>query len=306
VPVRTSLPPALRDAVLAWYDAAGRKFAIRDSTDPYAILVSEVMAQQTQIGRAAEYWERWMLRFPTLAALADASPGDVLREWGGLGYNRRAISLQRAARAIITEHGGTVPDSVEALERLPGIGPYTARAVAAIAFGRPVAAVDTNVRRVISRVTTSEGVLAPRDLQSLADGAVPKERAKAWTHALMDVGATFCRPRRPRCDLCPALAWCRYAAGPEALRTRRDTSRSDAGVPGQPPRTRPFPATTRWLRGRVLDRLRGAPDGAWVEFSAAIGDHGPAAVAEALSAMSGDGLVELDAGGRSRARLPIA
>ena len=299
--VTTSLPPALRDAVLAWYDAEGRQFAIRDSTDPYAILVSEVMAQQTQIGRAAQYWDRWMGRFPTLTALADASPGDVLREWAGLGYNRRAINLQRAARAIVAEHGGTIPDSVEALERLPGVGPYTARAVAAIAFGRPIAAVDTNVRRVLSRVASTEGVLAPRELQALADAAVPEGRAKAWTHALMDVGATFCRPRRPRCEACPARAWCRYGAvanRPPAAKTMR---RSDAPAP----RERPFQATTRWLRGRLLDRLRSAPDGAWVEFPAAIGDHDPAAVAKALSAMSADGLLELDAA-RTRARLPIA
>jgi A/G-specific adenine glycosylase len=301
VPVTSSFPPALRDAVLAWYDAEGRQFAIRDSTDPYAILVSEVMAQQTQIGRAAQYWDRWMRRFPTLAALAGASPADVLREWAGLGYNRRAINLQRTARAIVAEHGGAVPDSVAALEGLPGVGPYTARAVAAIAFGRPVAAVDTNVRRVVSRVASTAGVLAPRELQALADAAVPEGRAKAWTHALMDVGATFCRPRRPRCESCPALAWCRYAAIADRASVTRAAGRGDA----QEPRERPFRATTRWLRGRLLDRLRGAPDGAWVEFSGAIGDHGPAAVAEALSAMSADGLLEL-AAARTRARLPIA
>ena len=298
--VTTSLPPALRDAVLAWYDAAGRQFAIRDSTDPYAILVSEVMAQQTQIGRAAQYWDRWMRRFPTLTSLADASPADVLREWAGLGYNRRAINLQRAARAIVAEHGGIVPDSVEALERLPGIGPYTARAVAAIAFGRPVAAVDTNVRRVLSRVASTEGVLAPSELQALADAAVPDGRAKAWTHAVMDVGATFCRPRRPRCDACPALAWCHYAAVPDRPGAVRAAGNSDAPAS----REQPFRTTTRWLRGRLLDRLCDAPDGAWVDLSAPIGDHSPAAVAEALSAMSADGLLELDAA-RTRARLPI-
>lgn len=294
MPAPTSLPPALRDAVLAWYDAAGRQFSIRASTDPYAILVSEVMAQQTQIGRAGEYWDRWMRRFPTLTSLAEASPADVLREWAGLGYNRRAINLQRAARAIVAEHGGIVPDSVAALERLPGVGPYTARAVAAIAFGHPVAAVDTNVRRVLSRIVSTQGVLAPRDLQALADAAVPDGRARAWTHAVMDVGATFCRPRRPRCDACPALAWCRYAA----VANRPAKARA-------PSREMPFRATTRWLRGRLLDRLRGEPDGAWVEFPAAIGDHGPAAVAEALLAMSADGLLELD-DARSRARLPLA
>jgi A/G-specific adenine glycosylase len=243
-----------------------------------------------------------MRRFPTLAALADASPADVLREWAGLGYNRRAINLQRAARAIVAEHGGTVPESLEALERLPGIGPYTARAVAAIAFGHPVAAVDTNVRRVLSRVASTEGTLAARELQALADAAVPHGRARAWTHAVMDVGATFCRPRQPRCDACPALAWCRFAAVPDRSAVARAMGAADA----HPPREKPFRATTRWLRGRLLDRLRAAPDGAWVELRVAVGDHAPAAVAEALAAMSADGLLELDAADRSRARLPIA
>jgi A/G-specific adenine glycosylase len=173
--------------------------------------------------------------------------------------------------------------------------------VAAIAFGRPVAAVDTNVRRVLSRVASTEGVLAPRQLQALADAAVPAGRAKAWTHAVMDVGAMFCRPRQPRCDACPALAWCRYAAVVDRPAAASAMGRSDASAP----RARPFRATTRWLRGRLLDRLRGVPDGAWVEFPAAIGDHGPTAVAEALSAMFADGLLELDAA-RTRARLPIA
>jgi A/G-specific adenine glycosylase len=203
MPPVPSLPPAMRDAVLAWFDAKGRMFAIREARDPYAILVSEVMAQQTQIGRAQEYWTRWMATLPTVEALASASPADVLRAWAGLGYNRRAINLQRAARVIVAEYGGRLPETVEALERLPGVGPYTARAVAAIAFGRPVTAVDTNVRRVLSRVALAEGVLPPGELQELADGLVPADRPAAWTQALMDVGATFCRSRRPVCDACP-------------------------------------------------------------------------------------------------------
>ena len=133
----SSIPPALRDAVLAWYDANGRRLAFRATRDPYAVLVSELMAQQTQAERAAIAWTDWMTRFPTVGSLAAAPVADVVRAWAGLGYNRRAINLQRAARVIVDEHGGRVPDAVDALEALPGVGPYTARAVAAIAFGTP-------------------------------------------------------------------------------------------------------------------------------------------------------------------------
>ena len=143
------VPPDARTAILAWYATEGRPLAFRATSDPYAVLVSELMAQQTQAERAAEAWTAWIARWPTAAALAAAPVADVLRAWAGLGYNRRALALHRAARVIVAEHAGRIPDDVEALERLPGVGPYTARAVAAIAFGRPVGAVDTNVRRVL-------------------------------------------------------------------------------------------------------------------------------------------------------------
>ena len=206
-------PPELQAAILSWYDASGRTLPFRATRDPYAILVSEVMAQQTQIGRVAEAWTTFMPTFPSIERLAAASPADVFRAWRGLGYNRRALNLWRTARVVIDEHGGQLPQDIEALERLPGIGPYTARAVAAIAFGTPVAAVDTNVRRVLGRALTGAvDRLTPRDMQAAADRSVPSSRPADWTHAVMDVGATFCRPRRPDCERCPARAWCRYAA----------------------------------------------------------------------------------------------
>jgi A/G-specific adenine glycosylase len=283
----------MRDAVLDWFDANGRMFAIREVRDPYAILVSEVMAQQTQIGRAQEYWTRWMATFPTLEALASASPGDVLRAWAGLGYNRRAINLQRAARVVVAEHGGRLPETVEALERLPGVGPYTARAVAAIAFGVPVTAVDTNVRRVVSRVAVGDGVVSPGNLQALADALVPADRAAAWTQALMDVGAAFCRSRRPVCEGCPVQAWCRFAvADPPPVLAERTRV--------------PFEQTSRWLRGRILARLRDADGATWTPFAEAIGEHDSDAVSAALVAMARDGLVELDAADGARARLPLS
>jgi A/G-specific adenine glycosylase len=298
MPANPSLPPAMRDAALAWFDANGRTFAIRQARDPYAVLVSEVMAQQTQIGRAQEYWTRWMQAFPSVEALAAASPADVLRAWAGLGYNRRAINLQRAARVIVAEHGGRMPDTVEVLEGLPGVGPYTARAVAAIAFGRPVTAIDTNVRRVLSRVASRDGVVAPRRLQALADCLVPRDRPGAWTQALMDVGATFCRSRRPDCEACPVRTWCRYSAG-------GGSSAAARGTP-PPPASPRFVLTTRWLRGRILERLRRVDDDAWTAFVDPIGEHRRGAVVIALAAMARDGLVEIHRADPARARLPLS
>ena len=290
---RQPIPAAARDAVLSWFEASGRTFAIRESRDPYAILVSEVMAQQTQITRAQEYWTRWLAEFPTVDALARATPAAVLRAWAGLGYNRRAINLQRAARVIVEQHARRVPDTIEALERLPGVGPYTARAVAAIAFGRPVTPIDTNVRRVLSRVASRSGHLDTRRLQWIGDATVPAGRAREWTHAIMDVGATFCRARVPRCAACPLRAWCRYAATANTNPTARRRTRSE-----------PYRASTRWLRGRLLAQLRDAVDGEWTTFDAPIGAHALEDVGSALAAMARDGLVELDAANAMRARLP--
>jgi A/G-specific adenine glycosylase len=285
----------LQSAILGWYDANGRSLPFRASSHPYAVLVSEVMAQQTQISRVSEPWASFLAAFPTIRALADAPPADVLRAWRGLGYNRRALNLWRAARAVVDEHHGELPHDVAALERLPGIGPYTARAVAAIAFGQSVGAVDTNVRRVLARALAGsrDGIPAAR-LQAVADASVPPGRSADWTHALMDVGATRCRPAAPRCDGCPARDLCRYAATGgelEAARPRR-------GRGGQP-----FTATSRWLRGRILDRLRDASG--WIVLDAPIGSHDRTAIEVALADLATDGLVERDGSGGLRARLPI-
>ncbi len=256
-----AVPPALRDAVLAWFDANGRALAFRATRDPYAVLVSELMAQQTQAERAAEAWTRWMAQFPTVAALAGAPVAEVIRAWAGLGYNRRAINLHRAAKAIVAEHDGRVPDTVDGLMTLPGVGPYTARAVAAIAFGVPVGAVDTNVRRVLGRVAAGAAdALTAAEIQALADAVVPEGRPGDWTHALMDVGAMLCRPRSPLCAACPALAWCGFAAGERAsptpavarvaVRAPEPAFRVNDPLAARPDR-RPSPGRRRRRLGRV-------------------------------------------------------
>jgi A/G-specific adenine glycosylase len=290
---------AMRGAVLGWYRANGRPLAFRRTSDPWAILVSEFMAQQTQAARAAEAWERFLVQFPTPAVLAAASPADVLRAWRGLGYNRRALSLRAAAIEIVERHGGRLPTDVAALDALPGVGPYTARAVAALAFGARVGAVDTNVRRVLSRALFNGEGVAP-EIQAAADELVPADRPGEWTHALMDVGATFCRPRNPRCSACPLLGWCRFAS-----RT------ADGGQPVVPkPRAArgsepPFASTSRWLRGRILDTLRDAPAHGWARLIDPIGDHGPVAIDVELDRLAAEGLAERHPTDPQRARLPL-
>lgn len=301
-----ALPDGLRDAILAWYDALGRSLPFRGTTDPYAVLVSEVMAQQTQISRVAAAWSAFMTTFPTIGDLAAASPADVLRAWRGMGYNRRALNLWRAARIVVAEHAGRLPADVAALERLPGIGPYTARAVAAIAFEAPVGAVDTNVRRVLGRtIGGAIDAFSARDLQRVADAAVPSDRPADWTHALMDVGATFCRTTGPLCAVCPAVAWCRYAAKPTVASVRGRTSPLGRTSAGAGRSTSPFPATQRWLRGRLLDRLREAEGAGWIVIDAPIGSHDLTAVARTLSLLAAEGLVELGSGQELTARLPV-
>jgi len=196
----------LRRAVLAWYEAERREFPWRGTRDPFAVLVSEVMLQQTQAARVAPRFVRFMTRFPTAGSLAAATSADVLAEWTGLGYNRRALSLQRTA-AHVTAHGW--PSDVAGLKRLAGIGPYTARAIASLAFGQPAGVVDTNVRRWLLR--RFGGPDDRRRLQALADLCAAPGRGAlvmAWTHASMELGASICRARRPLCGACPLAASC--------------------------------------------------------------------------------------------------
>ena len=253
---------ATRERVLAWFARAGRDLPWRATRDPYRVLVAEVLAQQTQAARAAAAWPRFLERFPDVGVLAAAPAAEVLRAWQGLGYNRRALALRRTAQAVV-ERGGW-PETVEELAALPGVGPYTARAVACFALGLPVAPVDTNVARVLARslAGTDPAELTAAARQRLADQAMPPAArgpavpgaadpsglAWAWSSALMDVGALHCRPR-PRCQGCPLESTCRWRA---------------LGAAAPPPRPRaqaPFATSDRRWRGAVVRALAGAPDG---------------------------------------------
>jgi A/G-specific adenine glycosylase len=253
----------LVEALHAWGATALRDLPWRRTRDPWAVLVSEAMLQQTQVARVVERFAPFLDRFPTPAAMDAAPLADVLDAWAGLGYYRRARDLHRSAHVIVAEHGGRVPDTLAALRALPGVGAYTARAVLALAHERDHGVVDTNVARVLARAFRGEPMTATT-VQRLADALVPT--GGAWLHnqALLDLGATVCTARAPRCDACPLRAGCawrraggggRAGAGdggpPDPARTTAGTSRPQA----------PFAGSDRQGRGRLLAALRATPGG---------------------------------------------
>lgn len=210
---------ALHSSLLAWYDRQARTLAWRVSpgdrragvrSDPYRVWLSEVMLQQTTVPHATPYFLSFTERWPTVSDLAAVEDGDLMAAWAGLGYYARARNLLACARAVAGEHGGVFPDTEEGLRALPGVGAYTAAAVAAIAFDRPANVVDGNVERVMARLFAVETPLpdAKPELKALAGALVTDERPGDWAQALMDLGATVCKPKGPLCDLCPVSIWC--------------------------------------------------------------------------------------------------
>lgn len=206
----------LAEKLLAWYDRHARPLPWRSIRDPYAVWVSEVMLQQTRVEAVIPYFQRWMERFPTVADLAAASEQEVLALWEGLGYYSRARNLHRAARIVMREYGGELPRDLAALRRLPGVGRYTAAAIASIAFGMDVATLDGNLKRVFARLfNVEEAIDTPQGetrLWALAKEHLPRGRAGDYNQALMDLGATLCLPRAPRCLLCPLSEFCQARA----------------------------------------------------------------------------------------------
>ncbi len=203
---------ALAEALLAWYAQHARDLPWRGQDNPYAIWVSEVMLQQTQVATVRPYFARWMARFPTIEALAQADEQEVLALWEGLGYYRRARALHRAAREVVARFQGRLPTDPETLQTLPGIGKYTAHAIASLAFGRDVPALDGNVKRVLARVfaleTPVDTAAGEKALWELAAAHLPPGRAAEYNQALMDLGATVCTPQQPRCAQCPLAPFC--------------------------------------------------------------------------------------------------
>lgn len=283
-------PTALRDAVTDWYAATARYLPWRrPDASPWAVLVSEVMLQQTPVSRVLPAYERWLARWPAPSDLADCAPGDAVRAWGRLGYPRRALRLHAAAVAIVEKHAGSVPSSYAELRALPGIGDYTAAAVAAFAFGRRHVVLDTNVRRVLGRALSgvaSPGASVTAAERSLAAALLPDDGmlAARLSVGLMELGALRCRARDPHCDDCPLTSACVWRlAGAPANGVRRPAQKYDG--------------TDRQARGRLLAVLRDSDgpvtrrriDAAW-----------PDAVQRmrALDGLIADGLVEPLARGR--------
>lgn len=253
---------AARDAILGWYADVARDLPWRRTDDPYAILVSEVMLQQTQVSRVVPRFEDWLDRWPTADALAAAERRDVLAAWVGLGYNSRAVRLQEAC-VVVARDGW--PRSAKGLRALPGIGPYTAAAVASFAFGERIAAVDTNVVRISERL----GLGTPDEL--LPDD----ERAATWNQAAMELGATVCRARTVACDVCPAAKWCGSAGA--------------VVIPERAPRGSRvrFEDTDRYVRGRIVAALTSGRELTEVLPEEIAADR----IERALDALVRDGLV---------------
>ena len=243
----------IRDGLLSWFKENARDLPWRRTRDPYAILVSEVMLQQTQVDRVLPYYTRFLERFPTVEDLAAAPTSDVIRIWSGLGYNRRAVNLQRAARMVADQFGGSFPDDPAELKKLPGIGAYTAGAISAFAHERDAAFLDTNMRRVISRVVFGSEPTRESDAIEAANALLPPGQSWAWNQALIEFGALQCTARRPACIICPLRDEC--AAYPTMqVALQRKSSHSTR------PKTEPFESTTRFYRGRIVEALRALPE----------------------------------------------
>lgn len=290
------MPPALsiQGPLLEWAEAHRRPLPWRATRDPWAVLVSELMLQQTQVARVEPRYLAFLDRFPTVAACATASPADVIDEWAGLGYNRRAVNLHRCALTVQSEHGGAVPDSLDALLALPGIGPYTARAVLAFAYERDVAVVDTNVARILARWSARK--LRSSEVQARADDLVPVGRSWAWNQGMLDLGATVCTKRTPACERCPVQVVCEWRRS--GCRPPDPALGSAFVGTGQSP----FDGSDRQGRGRLVGALRerGRVDAGGIARAAGWPDEpdrarrvAEALVRDGLAAWTGDGGLRL-------------
>jgi A/G-specific adenine glycosylase len=289
--------------VLAWYRPRETVYPWRTTgrPDPYGVLVSEIMLQQTQASRVISAYTAFLRRFPTVRSLAEATRGAVIQAWGSLGYNRRAVALFQAARRIDIEYGGRVPSDPETLQRLPGVGPYTAAAVSSIAFNTPIAAVDTNVRRVIARFSAGGDpeAVPNHELRLIAERWLDRRAPGAWNQAVMDLGREVCRPV-PRCDQCPLASDCRYRRGSTArARLARRPNGRGAGTQ--------FDGSFRQLRGGIVAALRERSP-MTIRALVRLTGRSHSAVVSAVNALACDGLVRAEPAalaGRPTARVAL-
>jgi A/G-specific adenine glycosylase len=242
----------LSAALLSWGERTRRDLPWRRTRDPWAVMVSELMLQQTQVSRVVPKWEAFMAAFPTVADCAAAPAAEVVRLWSGLGYNRRALHLHRCATDIVIRHEGRVPNDLVELMALPGLGPYTARAVLAFAYGHDVGVLDTNAGRVLARAVAGRR-LAGAEAQHLADSLVPGGHGWGWNQAVLDLGATVCTARLPGCPRCPVRSSCRWHADGQPL---PDPALGSAATSRGQSR---FAGSDRQGRGRLVATLRLGP-----------------------------------------------
>jgi A/G-specific adenine glycosylase len=240
--------------VLRWYKKNARPLPWRRTKNPYRILLSEIMAQQTQIDRVVMFYNDWLKKFPTFSVLANASKADVLRQWSGLGYNSRALRLHALAKDVTENFNGALPRTVDELLQLPGIGKYTAHATACLAFGDNVEVVDVNVQRIYSRllwnVRSASDVKPATIIWKIARRYLPMGKGAEWNQALMDLGARICTARNPKCDVCPINAFCASAFSKALLKNSTSKKRAEPSFKGIP---------RRIYRGRILKALHDKP-----------------------------------------------
>ncbi len=236
------------ELVREWWPEVARDLPWRASRDPWEVLVSEVMAQQTQVDRVIPKWKAFLKRFPTVETAAAATAGELIELWDGLGYNRRALNLHRCAETVVADYEGEFPETVAELMALPGIGPYTARAILAFAFEHDVAVVDTNVGRVLARLNAR--TLSANEAQGLADELVPTAAGWEWNQAILDFGAMVCTKRSPECSQCPARSVCKWSG------EGADPAVGSAGVSST---QAVFAGSDRQARGELVRQLRSGP-----------------------------------------------
>ncbi|MGB2693943.1 MAG: A/G-specific adenine glycosylase [Dehalococcoidia bacterium] len=292
--------PLLRQRLLAWHRRRAQEAPWRTSGDPYHVLVAAVMAQQTQMSRVLPKYDEFIAAFPAVEALARASTADVLRRWAPLGYNMRALRLHRAAQQVA--RAGAFPRTAAELQRIEGVGPFTAAIIASFAFGEPVAAIDTNVQRVVGRLLGDER-LSGRTLQQAANALLARKASGRWNQAMMDLGATICTARSPRCESCPLARWCRSRRRFAARPAQRVAEAKAAYQPGTP-----FKGSRRYYRGRIVQALRDLRPGASLtpaQLLADLPERGSLdqrGLNELLAALERDGLIRRTP--RNRLRLP--
>ncbi len=274
---------AVQKAVLSWYAKHKRNLPWRTTHNPYYILVSEIMLQQTQVSRVLEKYVEFLDAFPTIQDLADASAGEIITVWKGLGYNRRALFLQKTAQAIVYDNGGVFPDTLEALKALPGVGDYTARAVMSFAFRKEVPMMDTNHRRLYNRVYVGIEEKKDAELLEIAEAMFPKKRAYDWNQALMDIGSEYCTSRNPTCGECPLKTWCKATP---AILTYVPIKAKKKAIP--------FKDTDRYVRGRIIDTLRDKKRVSKHAISAQFSNVSKERMRSIVALLEKDGLIKTD------------